>query len=249
MQNQSANPLENFLNAKFLLKDAYGITMTDEDFVERAYRGFRKLGNIATATHKYRATVENGTVKLPCNVEFIESVSTKDIVIDHINDVIYSIDNNHSMITNQYYYPDIVTAGVYNKVNLSRTQLHPNGVFIPYEICGKNEYIKVKEQLDGEEITIIYRGQVLDEDGLPALTSKEVEAIACFVAYYDVKKRIFMKEPGLEGMWSIIQQEYPRLMAAAKIPEYLSQSFWDELLSANTRFDRKQFGSSYKLMR
>jgi hypothetical protein len=249
MIESATNSFENFLNAKFLLKDLFDITMTDEDFIEKAYRGYRKIGNIATANHKHKGLVENQMIKLPCNVEFIESLSTGDLVLDSINDIIIVTENPNGPITNQYYYPDLLGYDNINKINLSRTNLHPTGQFIPYEICGKNEFLKVSEKFEGETLLVIYRGQVLDEDGLPALTAKEVEALAYYVAYLDVQKRIFMKEPGMADLFQIIKPEYIRTMTAAKIPEYVSQNFWDQLLSAHTRMDRKTFGNSYRLIR
>jgi len=252
MQEQASNPMENFLNAKFLLKDSFDITMTDEDFIEKAYRGYRKIGNIATATHVYKGLVENCSINLPCNVEFIESVTTGDVVLDNLTDVViyYNDEVSQGPKVNQYYFPDIMlNNSSLSKINLSRTQLHPTGQFVPYEICGKNELIKVGSQWENEKLNIIYRGQVLDEDGLPALTSKEVEAIATYVAYLDVQKRVFKREPGMVEILNYIIPRYKRALQAASIPEYVSQNFWDQLLSANTRMDRKTFGSSYKLIR
>jgi hypothetical protein len=250
MQEQATNPLENFLNAKFLLKDLTGITMTDEDFIEKAYRGFRKIGNIATATHTFKGEVDNDhKIKLPCNVEFVEALCTGDIFLNMMGDVAYSAETTYGPKVSQYYYPDIFNTAGISKINLSRTQLHPVGQLVPYEICGKNEALIVDKAWAGQHLTVIYRGQILDEDGLPALTAKEVEALAYYVAYLDVQKRIFMKEPGMNDMFAIIKPQYTRAMQAAKIPEYLSQNFWDQLLSANTRMDRKQFGASYKLIR
>jgi hypothetical protein len=182
-------------------------------------------------------------------VEFIEAVTTGDYYLDQVGDIIYSSEGSNGLKVNQYYYPDILNLSNMNRINLSRTDLHPVGQYVTYEIMGRNEYLKFGEMWEGSKLSIIYRGQVLDEDGLPALTAKEVEAIAYYVAYLDVQKRIFMKEPGMKDMFELVKMQYPRALQAAKIPEHLSQNFWDQLLSANTRFDRKQFGSSYKLIR
>lgn len=249
MQNSATNPLENFMNAKFLMKDLFGISMNDADFIEKAYRGFRKIGNIATATHAINSTVSDCKVQLPCNVEFIESVSTGKTMLDPKNDIVYLYEDEYLPRANTYYYADILTSPSMNKINISRSQLHPTGQFIPYEICGKNESVKVSDTWEGQKILIIYRGQVLDEDGLPALTPKEVEAIAYYVAFIDTQKKTWMKEPGADKLLAYIKPESEIKLAAAKIPEYVSQNFWDEVLAANTRFDRKQFGSSYKLTR
>jgi len=249
MQEQATNMFENFLAAKFMLKELFDITMTDEDFIEKAYRGYRKIGNIATATHTFKGKVESLKIKLPCNVEFIDSVTTGDLVLDNVGDIVFVADTDYGPKISQYYYPDLLAANNITKINLSRTDLHPTGEFIPYKICGRNEYLEVDDHWEGETLNIIYRGQILDEDGLPALSNKEVEALVYYVAYLDVQKRLFKKEPGTVDLLNYIIPKYKRALQAAAIPEYLSQNFWDQLLSANTRMDRKQFGSSYKLIR
>lgn len=251
MQNNAANPFENFLAAKFLLKSLYGITMQEEDYIDWAYRIYRKIGNIATATHCIKEDVPDDLlIDLPCNVEFVEAVSTGDVYMNNTADVVYYFDGTQNIRPqiNQYYYPDILNSTYMSKISLSRTDLHPIGQLVPYEIIGKNKKILLKEPMKGQQVNIIYRGQILDDDGLPSLSPKEVEAIATYLAYWNTRKNMFLKDPTAEKLFAVSKQEAELAIAAAKIPEYVSQNFWDQLLSAKTRMDRKVFHNSYKPM-
>jgi len=251
MQNQAKNPFENFLAPKFLLKSMFNIILQEEDYIEYAYRTWRKIGNIALATHCIKEPVpDNLEIELPCNVEFIEAVSTGDVYLNNTDDMVYYFDGTQNIrpVVNQYYYPDILADTHMNKVSLSRTDMHPIGQLVPYEILGCNKKILLKSPMKGQNVNIIYRGQILDDDGLPCLSPKETEAIAYYVAYIITQKNAFMKDPGAMQMLPMIKQEAEVRMAAAKIPEYVNQNFWEQVLSAKVRMDRKVFYNSYKTM-
>jgi hypothetical protein len=251
MQDQAKNPFENFMAGKFLLKSLFGIIMQEEEYIEHAYRTFRKMGNIALATHCIKESVPDDlTIELPCNVEFIEAVSTGDIYLNNGTDVVYYFDGTQNLrpVVNQYYYPDILNDTYMNKVSLSRSDLHPIGQLVPYELIDCNRKLLLKEPMRGQSVNIIYRGQILDDEGLPCLSPKEVEAIAYYLAYIMTQKGAFQRDPGAVQLLPMIKQEADVRMAAAKIPEYVNQNFWDKVLSAKTRFDRKVFYNSYKNM-
>ena len=42
----------------------------------------------------------------------------------------------------------------------------------------------------------MYHGVILDEEGLPYLTDKEVQALAAYIAYVDIYKKSIMKKDG-----------------------------------------------------
>ena len=104
------------------------------------------------------------------------------------------------------------------------------------------------EKFVGQSGVCIYRGIVMDKDGNPLLTRKEAEAIAYRMAFLDTQKKAFMRDPVATQMLSYIQNEAGKKMAAAKIPEYISQNQWNRILSTMTRHDRKVFWSSYKTL-
>ena len=73
------------------------------------------------------------------------------------------------------------------------------------------------------------------------------KAIAYKMAHLKVQKDAFMGKPGGQ-MLQYIQAEAGRKMAAAKIPEHVTQNQWNRMLSAMTRHDRKVFWSDYKTL-
>lgn len=251
MQEQAKNPFENFMAGKFLLKSLFDIIMQEEEYIEHAYRTFRKMGNIAVATHCIKEEVPDSlTIELPCNLEFIESVTTGDTYLNNTADVVYYFDGTQNIrpVVNQYYYPDILNDTYLNKISLSRTDLHPVGQFVPYELIDCGRKLLLKDPMKGQNVNIIYRGQILDDEGLPCLSPKEVEAIAYYLAYITTQKNAFRKDPGALQMLPMIKQEAELKLAAAKIPEYVNQNFWEQVLAAKTRFDRKVFYNGYKTM-
>ena len=66
------------------------------------------------------------------------------------------------------------------------------------------------------------------------------------MAFYDTQKKVFMNEQGAASKLDYIARESGRKMAAAKIPERMSQNEIDRLLTARTSHDRKVYWSSYK---
>ena len=58
--------------------------------------------------------------------------------------------------------------------------LYIPGKYIKYERVGNTIYIDSKQ---GGRVNILYRGLVLDDDGLPEITDKEALALATYCAY------------------------------------------------------------------
>ena len=240
-QEQAAIPFYDFMYGKFLLKELFEITMHEDDYVEMAYNVFRDIGNIATKVHLFKFTVDDTlVVNLPCNVEFIEAVSRGEIL--GVEDAILWTDE----LGTDANYRIGTLRGVRNK---NRSTLHPQGDFIQYDVAGTMGDMKLSFDEDSVGITgeCMYRGLVVDTDGNPLLTRKEAEAIAYKMAHLKVQKDAFMGKPGGQ-MLQYIQAEAGRKMAAAKIPEHVTQNQWNRMLSAMTRHDRKVFWSDYKTL-
>ena len=248
-QEQSTKGFYDFMYGKYLLKDYFDITLHEDDYVERAYGIFRDIGNIATSIHSFEFTVDSDlTVDLPCNVEFIDSVShytegcAENTILWHADDTV----NPNSFL------PDVVLNPNASRIDMDDqdSHLHPKGEFMPYELGGRVGCYSLKfdESKAGLRGICIYRGICVDPDGNPLLTRKEAEAIAYKMAFIDTQKKAFMGDPAALNRIEYIKLESGRKMTAAKIPEYVSQNGWNRMLSAMTRHDRKVFWSSYKTM-
>lgn len=253
-QDQTQDALYDYMYSKYLMKDLFGITMTNDDFVELSYIVFREIGNIATATHSFELVLDNNLeIDLPCNCEFIESVTTGSIMKDEYNDfiVFYNLSSTPTITTNDSsFLPDVIDDPRFRRHSLSRSHLHGMGEFLPYELSGSacNKKMTFDRRFIGTNVNIIYRGTLIDDDKNPLITMKIAMAIAYKMAFIQTQKKAFMGDRPSMELLSYIKPEAERKMAAAKIPEYLSQNFWDRVLSAKTRHDRKVFWSSYKLM-
>jgi len=252
-QEESQDPFHEYLYSKFLMKELTGIDMNDDDFIEKSYLAYRGIGNIATAIHSFEAYADdNFMIKLPCNCEFVESVSTGGVLKDAYDDFLIFYDTDiepaTAITTSTSFLPDIIGDDRYRRHNLSKSELHPKGEYIPFKLEGTNgdRYIALSHQFSGIKLQVIYRGVLIDRDGNPLITMKQAEAIAMKTAFYDIQKRAFMGDPSAIQLLSYVKPEAERKMAAAKIPEYLSQNFINRLLSAKTRHDRKVFWASYK---
>lgn len=250
-QEQEGGTFYDFMYGKFLLKELFDITKHEDDYIEMAYNVWRDIGNIATATHVFKFVIDSSLrVALPCNVEFIEAVSTGENWNNNCNSEYYRnfIISDHP--GNKYFLPDSIVAmsTTYGDQKPQTSQLHPQGEFIPYELGGTqgNRHLIFDGKFVGNTGVCIFRGIVIDKDGNPVLNRKEAEGIAYKMAMLDVQKRAFMKDPAALQMLSYIKDEAGRKMAAAKIPEYVTQNTWNSVLSVLTRHDRKVFNSSYK---
>jgi len=246
-QEETASPFYDFMYGRYLLKDYYDVDLQPDDYVERAFNVFRAIGNIATGIHHIKVTIDqSGRVALPCNMEFIESVSTNRNNYEGGEFTLLYSDMN---LSPNGYLADIVLDQSRNRVSLpAASKLHPVGSFIQYELKGTVgcKYLQFTSEYIGTSIVCIYRGVMVDADNNPLLFRKEAEAIAAQLAFIDVRKRCFMKDPTAMAMLQYAQAEANQKMAAAKIPEYVTQNQWNRVFSALTTHNRKTFYNSYK---
>jgi hypothetical protein len=243
-QEQSAIPFYDFMYPKLLLKDLYDIDIQPDDYLERAYNVFRAIGNIATGVYTYNFTIDDTLkVQLPCNLEFIESVSTDENQLMKGEELLLYTSNEN--ISPNAYLADITNNESLRRINIPQSSnLHPTGRFLPYNLGGKNLIFSPEQS--GTRGICIYRGILVDDHDNPLLFRKEAEAIAAQLAFIDTQKKMFMRDPSAAGILGYIKPEAARLMAAAKIPEYVTQNQWDRVLAAKTRHDRKIFNSTFK---
>ena len=87
----------------------------------------------------------------------------------------------------------------------------------------------------------------LDEDGLPFLNDKEIHAVATYCAYATMyKKAIQTKDSSTFQLAQNLKLEWNRACSQARIPYYINQNEMDEILNANSSWNRKMYGKSFK---
>jgi hypothetical protein len=162
--------MNNFYYGLSLLNTLYGLTMSEEDYEETALVGWDLIGNKRTRLYRYSVCVEDCSkgVELPCNVNELEAVTT------NFEEWGYS--------TNDTPNGDINSAFVESYIEhrkAFRDPLYLPGKLIHYERVGNTLYF---DKPHGK-INILYKGLILDDNGLPEITDKEASALATYCAY------------------------------------------------------------------
>lgn len=100
---------------------------------------------------------------------------------------------------------------------------------------------------DYSSVTILYHGIIVDEEGLPLVTDKEITALAIYVAYLDMyKQSLVLKNGNILQMAQVLKADWLRACNDARVPTYISQNEMNDILDVFTRWDRKSYGKSYK---
>lgn len=151
--------------------------------------------------------------------------------------------NNASrgLLDNPYSQTHTSTSNKFGKMDIRQ----PMGEYIGYELIGDG--IKTDPSL--RKVYVMYEALVLDEDGLPMVTSKEGFAIAAYAAYVEQYKKMMkgvLKDPSIVAY---LKGEYERLMRDARVFEYLDQNTLDSILNIKVSLERKRYNKSYWLFK
>jgi len=224
--------LSPFYAANAHLNEFWGITLTDDEFENIGMHGWDKINNKISRLYRFQGVVKNFELELPCNVDIIESVHS------HSQD--YSRKDNIS--TNNY-----TNLSLENDIESFKSgdtnPFYTSGKLINYEEGNGVLYFKT----DGIAVTVVYKGIVLDDDGLPSLNYKEVEAIANYCAFVSTRKKgMITKDQATIQLAQMLQQEWQRTCDDARNPIHLSQNDMNELLDVKSSWNRKRYNSSFK---
>lgn len=217
-----------------LVETLYGITPNESNFEDIVMNGWSYINNKHTRLYRYVADAnENGVLDLPCNVDVIESV--------HIPMP------DAKMTSNKTVFNEINTLFTEGYIDAWKRLEDPywtRGKLVKYDE-GNNQLFFARPY---KNIMVVYHGIIADEEtGLPLVTDKEIKALAAYVAYASLyREGIQKRNPDIMQFAQTIYADWLKLCNAARIPEHLSQNEMDSILDVKTRWDRKQYGRSYK---
>ena len=229
--------LNNFHYSMTLMEQLYGITMQEDQFEEVGLIAWNLIGNKHTKLYRYSVCSDNcqTSLELPCNCDYIESITTS-----------WEDWNN---VSNLYPNGDISSAHVEEYIE-SRKQfqspLYQSGKFVKYERVGDTLYFTEPYG----QINILYKGVVLDDEGLPELTDKEALAIATYCAYITkFKEGLMTNNNNIIEAANLLKQQWNIQCDQARVSSYIDQNQMDEILEAKTNWNRKLHNKSYKPIR
>lgn len=210
----------------------YDIEGDEEDLEEVGLIAYNFIGNKNTRLYRAILDVNCGSVELPCNCDIIEAVTYCFEDWNYTSNTKEHGDQQ-SLYTEQY-------------IEGQKAFLDPvylNGKYVKYKRVGDTLY--VNKGLD--KVQILYHGILLDEDGLPELTNKEAIAIANYIAYtYKYKEAIRTNNQNTFQVAMDLKRQWLFTCDAARVPEHISQEEMNEILDAQTSWNRKVYNKSFK---
>lgn len=231
--------MNNFNYGLSLLDLLYGVTLQEEDYQEIALIAWGLIGNKRTKIYRYQAHLKpcQDSFDLPCNADILEAV-TADFE-----------DFGHAALDSPSEKYGSFEVEQYIEHHKAFTEpLYARGKFINYERVGNTLYINRRH--GGGPVNVLYRGQVLDDEGLPEITDKEATALATYCAYITKLKEGMSTNNTV--MINLAQNLYSKWLIQceqARTEWQTTQNDLDEILDAKTCWDRKQYNASLKLIR
>lgn len=229
--------MNNFHYALSLAETLYGVSMQDDQFEEIALVGWGLIGNKRSKLYRYTTCLNfcERELELPCNCDILEAVTTDWEDFQHVDNM-SEYDKKGSFDTEQYI--------EHNKA--FKRPDYASGKFVIYERVGNTLYFNQPYN----KINILYRGLVLDDDGLPEITDKEAEALATYVAYVSkYKEGLVTNNANILQLAQMLKQDWLTKCDQARTDFQWTQNDYDEILDAKTNWDRKLQSRSYKLIR
>lgn len=227
------NDLNPFKYAMTLAHTLYGVDLNEDDFEELALISWNAIGNKRCRLYRYSTNIDKKTlsVKLPCNADIIEAVTYN--FEDWNRTTSYSPNGDiNSAIVESY---------IENRKEF-KNPLYISGKYAQYERVGDTLVFSK----DYGKVNILYKGVILDEEGLPEITDKEARAIALYCAYVTkYKDGIINNNPNIINISRDLENKYNIAVDAARVPSYLNQNDMDQILNVSTRYDRKIFNKKY----
>lgn len=227
--------MNNFHYIAVLLDQLYGIQMEEENLEELGLIAWDLIGNKNTKLYRYSAALDaNNSVTLPCNLSSLEAVTT------NYEDWLET--------TNYSDFGDSFTSYVENSIEGSKYHTSPyyqSGKLIKYEKVGNTLYFS----RNYGKVNILYKGILMDEDGLPEISDKEAHAIATYLAWIEkYKEGLRTNNTVMINLAQNLEQKWLKQCDQARVTP-LSQNDMNEILDVKGSFDRASYGNSFKYRR
>ena len=223
----------NFHYVAVLLDQLYGMEMDDEDLEELGLVAWDSIGNKNTRLYRYNTCINNedNSITLPCNASSIESVTTS---YEDWNTTTNYSDNGEP---NSSYVENYIEG-----TKIYSSPYYMSGKLVDYEQVGDVLYFP----RNYGNINILYKGIILDEDGLPYLTNSEAKAIATFIAYTQkYKEGLKTNNTVMINLAQNLEQKWLKYCDQARVSK-LSQNDMNQILNIKNSWNRHNYGMSFK---
>ena len=228
------NNLNDFHYGMTLSNMLYNIDILEEDFEELGLLAWNKIGNKISRLYKICLDVDpmNNSVQLPCNCDKVEAV-TYGFEDWNYTSNIYSNGDTNSNYTEEYI----------ESRKRFQNPLYQNGKYVKYNQVGDILDLIGKYP---DKINILYKGVIVDDNGLPKITDKEAQAIATYIAYVNkFKEGLATNNTVTLNLSQMLSKKWDIECDQARIPDNITQNEMNEILDAKSNWNRKIFNKSY----
>lgn len=235
------NKLNNFHYVAVLLDMLYGIEMEDEELEELGLIAWNLIGNKNIRLYRYCAEIgPDLSITLPCNLVEGELGGIIEAVAAQYED--------WERVTDKNDWGDLNSAFVEHHIEAEKYFNSPYyipGKLLKYEQVGDTLYF----ERNYGKVTILYKGILADEEGLPEITDKEATAIATYIAYVmKLKEGLATNNANSTQQAANLYQIWTRQCDQARI-SYLNQNDMNNILDIAHSWDRKSYGKTTKPIR
>ena len=212
----------------------YGLELEPEQFEELGLTAWNLIGNKTVRLYNYSADIscDNLSVQLPCNCDIIEAVTYNHEDWNYSTNKTVNGDYN-SQFTEQYI----------EARKLYQAPLYVSGKYAKYERVGDTLYF----DKDYGKVNILYKGIILDEDGLPQVNEKEALAIATYIAFATKQKQGWVtNNQNIIQLAQYLYQQWLKYCDSARVPLSIDQNTMNQVLDAKSSWNRKVYNKAYK---
>ena len=212
----------------------YGLELEPEQFEELGLTAWNLIGNKTVRLYNYSADIscDDLSVQLPCNCDIIEAVTYNHEDWNYSTNKTVNGDYN-SQFTEQYI----------EARKLYQAPLYVSGKYAKYERVGDTLYF----DKDYGKVNILYKGVILDEDGLPKVNEKEALAIATYIAFATKQKQGWItNNQNIIQLAQYLYQQWLKYCDSARVPLSIDQNTMNQVLDAKSSWNRKVYNKAYK---
>lgn len=217
-----------------VVNSLYGLELEPEQFEELGLTAWNLIGNKTVRLYNYSADIscDNLSVQLPCNCDIIEAVTYNHEDWNYSTNKTVNGDYN-SQFTEQYI----------EARKLYQSPLYISGKYAKYERVGDTLYF----DKDYGKVNILYKGVILDEDGLPKVNEKEALAIATYIAFATKQKQGWItNNQNIIQLAQYLYQQWLKYCDSARVPLSIDQNTMNQVLDAKSSWNRKVYNKAYK---
>lgn len=217
------------------LFELHGVELDEDTFETYAMSAYNKIGNKNYRMYRARLTPKRDCdgslyIEKPCNLDSIESIT-----LDYESAQETSTINNNIASINHNIEQDIENS-LYHT-----SDMYMSGKFVKYREAPDKIYLFNSYP----SVNLLYKGQYLDDTGLPFINDKELDAIVAYCVYAeDMKKARLTKDSGTLQMAQLEYQLWQKACSNARTPIELSQNQMNEILDVMTSWDRHAYKAS-----